>query len=414
MLIRFNFKNYKSFKEENCLDMEATSIKEHDYNVVETNGVRLLKVAAIYGANASGKTNVLEAFDFMKRKILINDDLKKTIPLVEESIYTYMLENGPISMEVEILAENNKIYRYGFEIENEKVKSEWLYFKRKTSFGTIFERNNNKVEMKSSKIASDINLDSESLFLNILKKIDKDNEDVNAVYNWFMNTLYLDLGNPNFENMINNKISNNIVSDLKYKEELTKFIRTFDSGIVGLKTKPEKIEDIRNSNNYIEIEVLRKDINGNVKSLPFYLESNGTKKMFYLFDYIMKALLQGSKLFIDELDAKLHPILTRYIINLFHNVETNKGNGQLIYSTHDTVNLNKETFRRDEIWFTQKDDNGVSELYSLSDYILDEEDGKKVRNDATYNKDYLTGRYGAIPILKEFDIDYEKKEYTIS
>lgn len=414
MLIRFNFKNYKSFKEENCLDMEATSIKEHDYNVVETNGVRLLKVAAIYGANASGKTNVLEAFDFMKRKILINDDLKKTIPLVEESIYTYMLENGPISMEVEILAENNKIYRYGFEIENEKVKSEWLYFKRKTSFGTIFERNNNKVEMKSSKIASDINLDSESLFLNILKKIDKDNEDVNAVYNWFMNTLYLDLGNPNFENMINNKISNNIVSDLKYKEELTKFIRTFDSGIVGLKTKPEKIEDIRNSNNYIEIEVLRKDINGNVKALPFYLESNGTKKMFYLFDYIMKALLQGSKLFIDELDAKLHPILTRYIINLFHNVETNKGNGQLIYSTHDTVNLNKETFRRDEIWFTQKDDNGVSELYSLSDYILDEEDGKKVRNDATYNKDYLTGRYGAIPILKEFDIDYEKKEYTIS
>ncbi len=414
MLIRFNFKNYKSFKEENCLDMEATSIKEHSYNVVNINEVSLLKVAAIYGANASGKTNVLEAFDFMKRKVLINDDLKKTIPLVEESIYTYMLENGPISMEVEILANNNKIYKYGFEIENEKVISEWLYFKRKTTFGVIFERNNNKVEMKSSKIAGSINLDSESLFLNILNKIDKDNEDVNAVYDWYLNSLYLDLGNPNFENMINNKISNNIVSDSKYREELTKFIRTFDSGIVGLKTKPEKIEDIRNSNNYIEIEVLRKDIKGNIKALPFYLESNGTKKMFYLFDYIMNALSKGSKLFIDELDAKLHPILTRYIINLFHNVKTNKGNGQLIYSTHDTINLNKETFRRDEIWFTQKDDNGISELYSLSDYILDEEDGKKVRNDATYNKDYLTGRYGAIPILKEFDIDYEKEEYTIS
>ena len=114
MLIRFNFKNYKSFKEENCLDMEATSIKEHSYNVVNINEVSLLKVAAIYGANASGKTNVLEAFDFMKRKVLINDDLKKTIPLVEESIYTYMLENGPISMEVEILANNNKIYKHGF------------------------------------------------------------------------------------------------------------------------------------------------------------------------------------------------------------------------------------------------------------------------------------------------------------
>ena len=116
-------------------------------------------------------------------------------------------------------------------------------------------------------------------------------------------------------------------------------------------------------------------------------------------------------LFVDELDAKLHPLLTRYIINLFHNSETNKGNGQLIYSTHDTVNLNKETFRRDEIWFVEKNNDGISDIYSLSDYVLDSDEegkGKKVRNDATYNKDYLTGRYGAIPVLEEFDIDYEK------
>ena len=115
-------------------------------------------------------------------------------------------------------------------------------------------------------------------------------------------------------------------------------------------------------------------------------------------------------LFVDELDAKLHPLLTRYIINLFHNSLTNIGNGQLIYSTHDTVNLNKETFRRDEIWFAEKDKDGISEIYALSDYILEDDKnaGKKVRNDATYNKDYLTGRYGAIPVLEEFDIIHEE------
>ena len=120
----------------------------------------------------------------------------------------------------------------------------------------------------------------------------------------------------------------------------------------------------------------------------------------------MDTLRNGRVLFVDDLDEKLHPLLTRYIINLFHNSEKNIGNGQLIYSTHDTVNLNKETFRRDEIWFVEKDKNGVSELYSLSDYIIEDENGnaKKVRNDATYNKDYLTGRYGAIPVLEEFDI----------
>ena len=124
----------------------------------------------------------------------------------------------------------------------------------------------------------------------------------------------------------------------------------------------------------------------------------------------MQGLKEGKVLFIDELDAKLHPLLTRYIINLFHNSDKNVGNGQLIYSTHDTVNLNKETFRRDEIWFVEKNEFGESIMYSLSDYIIEDENGntKKIRNDATYNKDYLTGRYGAIPVLEEFDIDYER------
>ena len=410
MLIRFSFKNFKSFKNENCLDMEATSLKEHEYNVAKTENGEYLKVSAIYGANASGKTNVLQAFDYMKKRILISDDSKKNSPIDEENIYSFMINNDPIALEVEILAKNNKIYKYGFEVLKDKIISEWLFEKRVNKFYAIFERENNNVSMKPNKISELVNIDERTLFLNIYSKIDRNNEDFSNVYDWFVNSTYLDLGNPNFERFINNRVSLKILSDENYKKELLKFIKTFDSGIEGIKTTPDSIEAVKSNNGIIDIEVIHRGENGELKALPFYLESNGTRKMFHLFDFFMDALKNGMVLFVDELDAKLHPLLTRYIINLFHNSDTNKGNGQLIYSTHDTVNLNKETFRRDEIWFAEKDKDGISEIYALSDYILEDDKnaGKKVRNDATYNKDYLTGRYGAIPVLEEFDINYEK------
>ncbi len=410
MLIRFSFKNFKSFKNENCLDMEATSLKEHEYNVAKIDNGEYLKVSAIYGANASGKTNVLQAFDYMKKRILVSDDSKKNSPIDEENVYSFMINNNPIALEVEILAKNNKIYKYGFEVLKDTIISEWLFEKRVNKFYSIFERENNNVSMKPNKISDLVNIDERTLFLNIYSKIDRNNEDFSNVYDWFVNSTYLDLGNPNFERFINNRVSLKILSDENYKKELLKFIKTFDSGIEGIKTTPDSIEAVKSNNGIIDIEVIHKGEKGEVKALPFYLESNGTRKMFHLFDFFMDALKNGMVLFVDELDAKLHPLLTRYIINLFHNSDTNKGNGQLIYSTHDTVNLNKETFRRDEIWFAEKDKDGISEIYALSDYILEDDKnaGKKVRNDATYNKDYLTGRYGAIPVLEEFDIDYEK------
>ena len=411
MLIKFSFKNFKSFKNENCLDMEATSLKEHEYNITKTDAGDYLKVSAIYGANASGKTNVLEAFGYMKKRILVTDDSRKNSPIDEENVYSFMINDKPIALEVEILARNGKIYKYGFEVAKDEIISEWLYVKRINKFYEIFERENNNLKMKSnSKLAGIANIDNRTLFLNIYSKIDSNNEDFKSVYEWFVSSLYLDMGNPEFENMINNRISHRILSDEKYKNELLRFIKTFDSGIEGIKTTPDSIEAVKNNNGVVDIEVIHQKENGEYQALPFFMESNGTRKMFHLFDFFMDSLKFGTTLFIDELDAKLHPLLTRYIINLFHNSETNIGNGQLIYSTHDTVNLNKETFRRDEIWFVEKDKDGVSEMYALSDYILDvdKNSGKKVRNDATYNKDYLTGRYGAIPVLEEFKIDNEK------
>ena len=411
MLIRFSFKNFKSFKNENCLDLEATSLKEHEYNIAETDKGKYLKVAAIYGANASGKTNVLQAFYYMKKKILVSDDFKHNPLNDEENVYSFMINNEPIALEAEILAKNNKIYKYGFELLGDNVISEWLYEKKVNKFYSIFERENNSIKLvKDTKLSKLANIDESVLFLKIYSKIYKNDEDFSNVYNWFVNSMYLDLGNPNFERNIINRVSLRILSDENYKKELLKFIKTFDSGIEEINVIQDSIEAVKNNNGIIDIKIVHKSENGELKALPIYLESNGTKKMFHLFDYFMEALKNGMVLFIDELDAKLHPLLTRYIINLFHNSETNKGNGQLIYSTHDTVNLNKETFRRDEIWFAEKNKDGVSDIYALSDYILedDENTGKKVRNDATYNKDYLTGRYGAIPVLEEFDMNHEK------
>ena len=257
MLIRFSFKNFKSFKNENVLDMEATSIKEHEYNVVKKENINLLKVAAIYGANASGKTNVLQAFDFMKKRILVSDDSKKNSPIDEDNVYSFMINNEPISLEVEILAKNNKIYKYGFDVLKDSIVSEWLYIKKINKFYSIFEREKNNVTMKSNnKISGLVNIDERTLFLNIYSKIDKDNEDFNNVYDWFVNANYLDLGNPRFEDFINTRISLKILSDENYKKELLRFIKTFDSGIEGIKTTPDSIEEVQNNNRVVKVELI--------------------------------------------------------------------------------------------------------------------------------------------------------------
>lgn len=403
MLITFKYKNFKSFKNENILDLEATTLKEHEYNVVKMKNVNLLTMAAIYGANASGKSNVLQAFEYMKNMILINNDSMEYSQIKEENIYSFMMNKYPISLEVEILSKDGKIYKYGFESLNDKIKSEWMYEKKINKFYTIFERKENSVSMKSNNKNNRYdNLDDKTLFLSIYTKIDRKNSDFNNVYQWFIDTDYLDLNNKKIENFINNTISTKILNDSNYKAELQNFISTLDLGIEGIKTIPESMNDLPKSNGVVKIGLLYRVENNKIKSLPLELESDGTRKMIYLFDYLIAALKKGMTLFIDDLDTKLHPLLTRYIINLFHNKEINISNAQLIYTTHDVTNLNKETFRRDEIWFTEKDNSGVSEIYSLSDYKID---NVKIRNDATFNKDYLTGRYGAIPELKQFKMD---------
>mgnify|MGYP003089206267 FL=1 len=230
MLISFSFKNFKSFRNENCLDMRATTLKEHEYNIVKTDNGDFLKIAAIYGANASGKTNVLQAFSYMKKKVLVSDDSRINNNLTEDDVFTFMINNESISLEVEILAKNNKVYKYGFEVLNNSIIAEWLYEKKVNKFYEIFDRTNNNVNTKGikNKLLGLANLDEKTLLLNVIAKIDKNNEDFNNVYNWFIDSNYLDLGDPNFENILNNRISLKIIEDEKYKKELLKFIKTFE------------------------------------------------------------------------------------------------------------------------------------------------------------------------------------------
>jgi len=405
MLIRFNFKNFKSFKNENCLDMEATSSKEHEQNIAKLDNGEYLRISAIYGANASGKTSMLEAFDYMRKRILISDDAKKDFPIEEEPMYSFMMNNDPIVLEVEIAAKNNKIYKYGLELLNNNIISEWLCEKRVNKFYTIFERKNNKIKMmKDNKLSKIVNIDEKTVFLNIYNKIDKNNEEIHTIYNWFENSTYLNLGNPNFERLSNNRVVFKIVSDEKYKKELVKFMKLLDPGIEDIRVVSDSIEALKVKNAMIDMEVLRKGEKKELKALPFHLESDGIRKIVYIYDFIMDALENGKVIWMDELEEKLHPLVTRYIIHLFHNSKTNKGNGQLIYATHDAVNLKREIFRRDEIWFVEKDKEGISKTYALANCIVgkDKKSRRKVRKDAIYNKEYLNGKYGAIPVLEDW------------
>ncbi|KJS87013.1 MAG: transporter [Peptococcaceae bacterium BICA1-8] len=410
MLLQFNFSNFKSYKNPVSLDMTATSIKEHAYNLITTaNGEQYVKVAAIYGANASGKTAIIDAFEFMQEFVLYSFKREregKGIP-VKRFAFDKSSKIGKSEFEV-FFTHKEKEYQYGFTLDNKKVYEEWLYrrdFRGKNKFNTLFERNNDKIEcsnsMANAKMLTNL-VEESSLFLSFISNAKI--KEAKDVYGWFFNTEVLDFGNALMEGFISRFLPFEELKEEIYLKRFEDFLRAVDVGIEGIRI--EEIKDIADEDEErsYKIYTKHKTLDGNgYMEIPLSEESSGTQKMFCLYHFLVDALTNGNTLFIDELDAKLHPLLLRYLINMFHDPEINKNNAQLIYSTHDNYTLTKETFRRDQIWFSEKAENGVSSLYSLAEYKLDNK--KKVRNDATFNKDYLLGRYGAVPLLKEFNID---------
>lgn len=403
MLIQFNFKNFKSFRDDTSLDMTATSITEHPYNLINSGDEKYIKTAAIYGANASGKSSVIEAFNFMKDWIM--DSFKKASNKEDIPVKRFAFDNTSLQKpaEFEIFFKyNNNEYQYGFSLDNKSILEEWFYIKKdnsKDKYTTLFERSEGKIDCNSKLLKGAENfipmVEDKTLFLSIISnaKISY----VKDVLDWFLLSTVIDYGDIKFENALT-EFGSPLIENKSFQQELVKFLNSIDINIEAI-----VVEKSKNENDKLEIYTMHL-INNTDTFYKMHLsdESSGTQKMFMLFQFLQLSLQAGVPIFIDELDAKLHPLLLRYILTMFHDENINKNGAQLIYATHDNYTLTKDIFRRDQIWFVEKDSDSVSHLYSLAEYKS--EDDKKVRKDASYNKDYLLGKYGSVPILRGYDM----------
>lgn len=412
MLIQFNFKNHKTFLNENSLDMRSASIKEHECNTfIGADKNKYLRSAAIYGANGSGKSNVLDAFIFMQFCIQNSFDTQVMKDL-EDTRFKFCNDGTKSAQSYEVFFSIDKTeFQYGFTYENKRFIEEWLNKKSYVPVGqrykNLFKRDKGHInisnELSNLKGAMSL-LNENSLVISLLSKFKF--PDINNVVDWFNQVRVLDYGDLFYEMHVANTLPLIDYGNEIEKNQFLDFLRAIDIGIDDIRVVKTTTENA--SKPSYKFFTVRKNFDtGELVEMPFHAESSGTLKITSMYTDITKALKNGYLIFIDELDAKLHPLLTKYIVSLFHNNETNIGNGQLIFTTHNTDILKKDVFRRDQIWFTNKDAHGVSELYSLIEFK--DAKGKKIRNDASYDTDYLSGRFGAIPELISLEFDNEKK-----
>ena len=398
MLCQFTVKNYKSIREEMTLDMQATAIMEHRDRIIQAeDGENFLPVSVIYGPNGGGKSNVLEALYTLNAKVLrplcaTFDKLEfeykaRKIP-VEPFAFSEETKKEPTEFEVFFRTKVAE-YRYILHVKQYLVVFESLD-RIKLDTGrrsALFVRNGNEVELKGVfgkiKISEEI---SENLpLLSYLGITYKKNEVISDVIEWFEESIdFLNYGNPRQE----------LLTAIAKKEEVKKLVLDMICEM-DLDIEDFRIEE--KEENRIEVYT-KHTVNGYSVELALSEESSGTKKLFGLVSFIARSLVVGTTLVIDELDAKIHPVLLRYVIMLFNNMEINRNSAQLIFTSHDLSTMNNDIFRRDEIWFVAKGKEQNSKLYSLVE--LKNQKGESVRMDAKYDKQYLEGKYGANPYLK--------------
>lgn len=414
MIIQFSFKNFRSFKDKNTVDMRAAKITEYKDQIVEVNDLKLLPIATFYGANASGKSNVYFALEFMRTMVLRSFSFGGTSKETSEIFYDF---NNNVQFafdgnankadtEFEIIFttkynEKNYIFDYGFSLNPKNIiKSEWLKMKSPSSriFKDIFTRNEDDIILngltKEYANLIRLTLEKEVLILSLGSKLKI--ELCKIVREWFEKIECL-----NFSGGLNALFASERSPKQFEKEETQKnildFISSFDDSIKGFR----KIDDEKKKFSNYPVNALHDTIdNSGQRELSLDDESAGTRKMISLYSPIKDVLEKGGVLLVDELNARLHPLLVRNIIREFANKTTNPHGAQLLFTTHDTFHLGDNLLRRDEIWFVEKN-NGVSTLYSLADF---EYNGSKIRKDADLEKNYLLGKYGAIPDLKPFNL----------
>jgi AAA15 family ATPase/GTPase len=420
MLLEFSVGNYLSFREIKTLNLVASSISDYkETNTITSERHTLLKGAIIYGANASGKSNFIRAMSTMKRIVMLSFSQSSTKELgVTPFLLNTETEKSPSYFEVlfEILGIR---YRYGFEVTDKEVVGEWLYESKKNAEKFLFIRLRDGIEVSPSYKEAE-NLESKTrdnaLFLSV---IDQFNGVVaKRIMNWFNNFITISgLTHENYE-----LVTFKMLDKKNTAKILENFYDQLDLGFEGLSINKEKFNPKRIPEDAPEalVKLLVKDLEGafrfKIKTLHKKFDKNnkkigevefdmrsqesaGTNKMFNISGPIFDVLQDGGVLVVDELDSSLHPLMTLAITRLFNSDKDNSKNAQLIFSTHDTNLFSYGKYRRDQIYFVEKDKYGASDLYSLVEYR--EEDGTKVRKDRSFENDYIEGRYGAIPYIGE-------------
>jgi uncharacterized protein len=423
VLIEFSVGNFRSFKDTVTLSLVAADIHsippslDVENVLVVDEDLSLLRSVAVYGANASGKSNLIAAIRFMRVFVLNSlSELRTRRPLVVEPFrLSTQTEGQPSHFEIVFLVDRT-IYRYGFDITTEEVITEWLYHTPKgRREAYLFLREGDAITVNQRTFKEGHGLEprtrSNAPFLSVVAQF---NSTIALnILSWFEN-IAINIG---VDDPIAMQSARRMFDRASNRDDIVNFIKQFDFGIEdilpelqsgviqqALFDEPTQVQPARSPANP-RINTLHKkyDTEGNVVDLEVLdldkNESQGTQKLFILARLLLSALRSGRVLFIDEIDARLHSLLTRQIVKLFNSNTTNPSGAQLIFVTHDTNLLDSQLLRRDQIWFVEKSQRGSSDLYSLVEYRIG---NRIVRNDASFEKDYIAGRYGAIPFIGDF------------
>ena len=416
MLIQFSFKNFKSFRDEATLDLSAAKMTEFSDRVVSEGNDKILPMAAIYGANASGKSNIYNAFGYMADYVIESfkygdeeEKFEKYRPT--QFLFDSVSNDAESSFEVYFTIPGDKAektYNYGFCVDRHGVTEEWLNVKAKTArrYASVFYRSTEEDTLdlsglpKSSRDNIQVALEKQVLIVSLGAKL-KVNK-CKDIRDWFMANEFADFGDPFTNFFLSRRLPKGFVDDNSVQKKVIEYFASFDEHIKDFEI--EKLpHDADSKEETYKISSLHKKIDSDTfAAIPLSMESAGTLKMFALYPELQDVLEKGSVFFIDELNARLHPLLVRNFLLTFLNPEINTRHAQLIFTTHDTWQLSNQLLRRDEVWFTEKDEQGISKLYSLADFV--DESGARIRKDESYEKNYLIGKYGAIPTLKSIDI----------
>lgn len=419
MLIEFSVKNFLSFKEKVTLSLEKESGNENEENTFTFNNEELLKTAVIYGANASGKSNLIKAFTIAILMVRNSNmiSLGGKWDILKPFLFSEDTNNSPSEFEFIFIA--NKIkYRYFFSADEDKIYNESLdaYYSQKPT--NIFTRKNTTeysfINSDKKTLESIASKNTENkLFLSTATTWNY--EKTKDAFLWFLNSIDT---YGSFDSMLDQDLINYSNNDEDLKKFTLKLLKESDIFIKDLRVSYEE-RDVENSSFIINNQkkgplktksvkiAMEHEINDSqdekkIYTLDFEDESSGTKILFVLAPILKRAFEKTKIIIVDELEKSLHPTLVKYIIKLFNNEKLNTKNSQLIFTTHAISLLNLDLFRRDQIWFTEKDVlTGNSDLYPLDSF--------SVRKEENIEKGYINGRYGAVPFIKDIDSWLEEK-----